>query len=106
MPRAPSPQIACAALALAALSLAAGCGSSKSPSSRAGAPAATSTSSTTGGLQAATTPKYGAPPTSAHVQSGTVQIAYRNITVHPDTLKVKVGSTIRWTNYDSVEHNV
>ena len=40
------------------------------------------------------------------MQSGTVQIAYRNITIQPDTLKVKVASTIRWTNYDSVEHNV
>jgi plastocyanin len=40
------------------------------------------------------------------VQSGTVQIAYRNIAIAPDTLKVKVGSTIKWTNFDSVEHNV
>jgi plastocyanin len=40
------------------------------------------------------------------VQSGTVQVAYRNIAIDPDTLKVKVGSTIKWTNYDSVEHNV
>ena len=35
-----------------------------------------------------------------------MQIAYRNIAIDPDTLKVKVGSTIKWTNYDSVEHNV
>jgi plastocyanin len=35
-----------------------------------------------------------------------VQIAYRNIAIAPDTAKVKVGSTIRWTNHDSVEHNV
>jgi plastocyanin len=40
------------------------------------------------------------------VQSGVVQIAYRNIAIDPDTLKVKVGSTIKWTNFDSVEHNV
>jgi plastocyanin len=40
------------------------------------------------------------------VQSGTVQVAYRNIAISPDTLKVKVGSTIKWTNSDSVEHNV
>ena len=40
------------------------------------------------------------------MQSGIVQVAYRNITIAPDTLKVKVGSTIKWTNYDSVEHNV
>jgi plastocyanin len=35
-----------------------------------------------------------------------VPVAYRNIAIDPDTLKVKVGSTIKWTNYDSVEHNV
>ena len=40
------------------------------------------------------------------MQSGVVQIAYRNIAIDPDTLKVKVGSTIKWTNYDPVEHNV
>ena len=33
-------------------------------------------------------------------------MAYRNITIHPDTLKVTVGSTIAWTNFDPVEHNV
>jgi plastocyanin len=40
------------------------------------------------------------------VRSGKVQVAYRNIAIAPDTPKVKVGSTIRWTNYDTVEHNV
>jgi plastocyanin len=35
-----------------------------------------------------------------------VAIAYRNITIQPDTLKVKAGSTISWTNYDSIEHTV
>jgi len=40
------------------------------------------------------------------VQSGVVAIEYRNIAINPDTVRVKVGSTIKWTNYDSVEHNV
>jgi plastocyanin len=40
------------------------------------------------------------------VQSGVVQIAYRNIAIEPDTVRVKVGSTIKWTNYDSVQANV
>jgi plastocyanin len=40
------------------------------------------------------------------VRSGTVQIAYRNIAIAPDTVRVKLGSTIEWTNYDSIEHNV
>ena len=33
-------------------------------------------------------------------------VAYRNIAIHPDTARVKVGSVVRWTNYDPVEHNV
>jgi plastocyanin len=51
-----------------------------------------------------TTPKF-AQATGA-VKSGTVQVAYRNIAIAPDTLKVKVGSTIEWTNFDNVAHNV
>ena len=35
-----------------------------------------------------------------------MQVAYRNIAIAPDTLKVKVGSTIKWTNFDNVAHNV
>jgi plastocyanin len=92
------------AIACSALLLAAGCGSSGSGSSA--TTATTSSTSTSGGLKADTTPKYAAPSSSSPVQSGTVQVAYRNIAINPDTLKVKVGSTIKWTNYDSVEHNV
>ena len=40
------------------------------------------------------------------MQSGVIDVAYRNITIQPDTLRVKVGSTIRWTNFDPVAHNV
>jgi plastocyanin len=35
-----------------------------------------------------------------------VDIAYRNIAIAPDTVRVKVGSTIKWTNYDPIPHNV
>jgi len=35
-----------------------------------------------------------------------VRIAYRNITIAPDTVRVKVGSTIQWTNFDNIDHNV
>jgi plastocyanin len=67
----------------------------------------TASKSRSGGLQpASTNPKYAAPPASAPVQSGVVQIEYRNIAINPDALKVKVGSTIKWTNYDPVQHNV
>ncbi len=50
--------------------------------------------------------QYAKVPSSAATQSGTVQIAYRNIAIEPDAVRVKVGSTIRWTNYDSAPHNV
>jgi plastocyanin len=96
----PSVVIACSALLFAA-----GCGSSSSSTSSS-TTASTSTSASSGGLKANTTPKYAAPAASAPVQSGTVQIAYRNIAIDPDTVKVKVGSTIKWTDYDDVTHNV
>jgi plastocyanin len=93
-----------ALIACALLTLAAGCGSSSSGSKSAStSPTDTATAS---GPKVISTPNYGTPAQSAPVQSGTVQIAYRNISIAPDTLKVKVGSTIKWTNYDPLEHNV
>jgi plastocyanin len=100
--------IACAGAAL--LLAAAGCGSSSSSGSGAGSstPASAATTATTGttSLKAIGTPKYGKPSSSAPVKSGTVTIAYRNIAIQPDTLRVRVGTRIVWTNYDSIEHNV
>ena len=40
------------------------------------------------------------------LQSGAVEVAYRNYTIAPDVLRVKLPSTIRWTNYDPAPHNV
>lgn len=104
----PAVTIACCALLFAA-----GCGSSESSSSSSTSTTASSaktssTSSTPGSgeLKTTTTPKYASPSSSSPIQSGVVAVAYRNIAIDPDTLKVKVGSTIKWTNYDSVEHNV
>jgi plastocyanin len=101
------------AAACVALALVAGCGSSGSGSSSSSGSTGTTSSSAsssakqqTGGLKATTTPKYAAPSPSAPVQNGTVQISYHNIAIDPDTLKVKVGSTVKWTNLDPVEHNV
>jgi plastocyanin len=119
-----SPSI-CAAAAL----LIAGCGSGSSTGSSSGTSGSTSAASATtsaasapgtsttsgsttspsnpsGGIKVNTTPRYASPSRSAPIQSGLVQIAYRNIAIDPDTLRVKVGSTLRWTNEDSVEHNV
>jgi plastocyanin len=96
MCRAISVVISCSALALAS-----GCGSSGGSSS-----ASSPTTAPASSLKASTAPKYASPSASAPVQSGVVQIAYHNIAIAPDTLKVKVGSTIRWTNQDAIEHNV
>jgi plastocyanin len=92
--------------ACAVLAFAAGCGSSKSSSGT----SATATTSTTGTVKSGLTTNgkinYASPPANAPVQSGLVKISYHEIAIEPDTLKVKVGSTIEWTNSDSVEHNV
>jgi plastocyanin len=89
-------------IACSALLFAAGCGSSSSSTTS----STTASTSASSGLKASTTPKYAAPEASAPVQSGTVQIAYRNIAIAPDTVKVKVGSTLKWTDFDDVTHNV
>jgi plastocyanin len=95
----------CAIAACCALAILSGCGSSGGSSTSTSSPA-TAPKIKSSGLKANTTPKYAAPAASTPVQSGNVEIAYRNIAIAPDTPKVKLGSTIRWTNYDSVEHNV
>jgi plastocyanin len=96
---------ACAALALAA----AGCGSSGSTTTitTPGTAAAKSKTATSSGLKvASSTPKYASPSSSEPVKSGVVQIAYRNIAIDPDTVRAKVGSTIKWTNEDPEKCNV
>jgi len=101
--------------ATAAIAPIAGCGSSESGgSSTAGSsatgPKTTSSAGTTGnpkeGLVRNGKINYASPPAGAPVQSGTVKIKYHEITIEPDTLRVKVGSTIEWINEDPIEHNV
>jgi plastocyanin len=101
MRRASAAVIACCALVLTA-----GCGSTSKSASSSSTTATATTTAAGGGLKGDTAPKYAAPSASAPVQSGVVEIAYRNIAIDPDTVRVKLGSTIKWTNYDSVEHNV
>ena len=82
-------------LAAAAL-VAAGCGSSNkssSSSSSSPAPATTTSSSTSGG-------------TAAPSSGKTVTIDMKNIQFSPKTVSVKVGTTVKWVNQDSVPHNV
>jgi plastocyanin len=98
-------------LACSALVAAAGCGSSNSSAghspSTATIPTGAGTISTPAAqLKVTSKPKYGTPPSSSPVLSGNVQVAYRNIAIQPDVLRVKAGSTITWSNYDSIEHNV
>lgn len=93
----------------AVLALAAGCGSSGAGSSGSNSTTGASAHAKTtasGGLKPVTTPKFASPSSSEPVKSGVVQIAYRNIAIDPDTIRVKVGTTVKWTNFDPVEHNV
>jgi plastocyanin len=91
--------------ACSALALAAGCGSSKSSTTT-----SKSSTSSTGTPKSGIVPNgkinYASPPANSPVKSGLVNIAYHEISIEPDTLKVKVGSTLKWTNQDPVEHNV
>jgi plastocyanin len=106
-----------ALLVCALLALVAGCGSSTTSSTTTGSAAGSSTArasaTKTGSTNSApetvkvdTTPKFASPSPSAPVQGGTVQIVYRNFTITPDTVRVKVGSTLEWTNDDSTQCNV
>ena len=98
--------LACAAL------LAAGCGSSESSGSSTGASTTTATSTQASSsashseLRADTAPKYASPSPSEAPKTGTIEIAYRNIAIDPDTVRAKVGATIRWTNEDPQKCNV
>jgi plastocyanin len=94
------------AAACAVLALAAGCGSSSSGSNSTTASSTHTKTAASGGLKAVTTPKYASPSSSEPVKSGVVQIAYRNIAIDPDTVRAKVGSTIKWTNEDPEKCNV
>ncbi len=46
-----------------------------------------------------------ATPSSGEVLSGTVQATIKDFAFSPATLKVKKGTTVVWTNQDSVKHN-
>lgn len=95
--------------ACAALALAAGCGSGKEaskPSAGAGGSAGGSANSIQSHVVINGKINYASPPANAPVQSGVVKIAYKEVSIEPDTLKAKVGSTIRWVNEDPEKCNV
>jgi plastocyanin len=86
-------RIALLVLALVALA-AAGCGSSnKSSSSSSPSSTPATTSSSSGG-------------TAAPSGGKTVTINMKNIAFNPKSVTVKVGTTVKWVNQDSVPHNV
>jgi plastocyanin len=105
--------IACCAAALIGGCGSSGGGASTSATEAAGSAGTTTTATAKGssGSPTATvkvdaSPNFARPSASAPVQSGVVQISYRNISIAPDTARVKLGSTVRWTNYDSTQCNV
>jgi plastocyanin len=115
---APLPAIATGVALVLAVIAGVGCGSAAAPGSSGasgstrstGATATTTstpsspnagdTSSSGSSLKVTTTPKFAAPSSSQPVRNGTVSIAYRYYTIQPDTVRVRVGTVIRWTNYD------
>jgi plastocyanin len=100
-------------LALLAAALLAGCGSSSGGTTGSttaaqhttSVPASGETSTSGSSLRVAGRPKFATPSKSEPVQSGTVQISYRNITARPVTLRVKAGTVVRFVNYDPFQHN-
>ena len=74
--------------------LAAGCGSSSSSSSN--------TSSAPAAAPPATSSAAAAPAAA----TGTVAVSMKNIQFVPKSVTAKVGQTVKWTNDDSVDHNV
>lgn len=91
------------ALVCAAALIVGGCGSSKSTSTTT---KTTTTAHEKEGIIASGKINYASPPANAPVQSGTIKITYHEFAIEPDTLKAKVGSTLKWTNDDSEKCNV
>jgi plastocyanin len=87
--------------------LVAGCGSSESKGTTGASTATTSTNGAVkGGLTVPGKINYAKPPTNAPVQSGVIKITYHEFAIEPDTLKAKVGSTLKWINNDTEKCNV
>jgi|SRR5436190_21705335 len=93
-------------IACVTLLLASGCGSSKEARS------ASRTASSATESEPASGPGgevFGEPsekPNPPRPSGAVAQIAYRDVAISPAKTTAKVGTTIVWTNHDSVEHNV
>src|ERR1051326_6840491 len=91
-------------VAWAMMLLASGCGSStKTPEGSTGGGGTSSPAGAGGEV-------FGEPgekPSQGERPSGPgVEVADRDVAINPAKTKAKVGTTIIWTNHDSVEHNV
>jgi plastocyanin len=95
-------------LACTALACAAGCGSSESKGTSSTTTAKTSSTNAAvkGGLTVPGKINYASPPANAPVQSGVVKITYHEFAIEPDTLKAKLGSTLKWINNNTEKCNV
>ena len=93
-------------IACVTLLLGSGCGSSKEARSASrtasGATESASSSGEGGEIFGEPSEKPAAPRPSGQV----AEVAYRDVAISPAKTRVKVGTTIVWTNHDSVEHNV
>jgi plastocyanin len=95
------------AIVCAAALILAGCGSGKSSTAGgAGTTATIATSTVKNGLTVPGKINYASPTANAPVQSGVVKITYREFAIEPDTLKAKVGSTLKWTNENTEKCDV
>lgn len=47
-----------------------------------------------------------APPKGPAALTGTIDVEEKNFKFAPAEVTIKVGSTVRWTNHDSTEHDV
>jgi plastocyanin len=92
-------------IACATLLLASGCGSKEARS----ASGTTSSATGSGASSGEGAEVFGEPsekPTPPRPSGQVAQIAYRDVAISPAKTTAKVGTTIVWTNHDSVEHNV
>ena len=94
-----------ATLTAAALAVA-GCGSDYSSGGSGGSSGKSTPSSSAPSAYGGGSSSKSSSASSAGSGSGTVQVTLQNIAFNPATLHAKVGQTIKWTNRDSVAHNV